>query len=199
MSAMNATNNRCGSKTEPSNNRVDSDDEFETFHDPMVDCVSCQEVKPKEETITVLCEHNYCDLCINELYRVASQDESLWPARCCQQIISLEDALHLLRADIYERYRKKSEEFSTDNRIYCCNTSCLAFVPSRFINGDKATCSICDAETCIICKAKAHDGIDCPEDPAVQSLMETAAREKYRQCPKCKRMIELDLGCFHMT
>ena len=181
------------------NTDADPNTESQVYDDPVVDCVSCQEAKPKDDTITALCNHNYCTVCINELFRLASQDESLWPVRCCQQTISLGDARHLLRLDVYEHYEKKSEEFSTVDRIYCCNMSCSALIPSRFIDGDKATCSVCDAKTCIICKSTAHDGGDCPDDPAVRSLMETAEKEGFRQCPECKRMIELDSGCFHMT
>ena len=160
-------------------------------------CVICRDEKPTGDTITAPCDHNYCTACINELFQFASRDESLWPASCCQKEIPLAHACRYLEHDICKHYEQQSKEFSSIDRTYCCNTACLIFMPSKCIDGDRATCASCHSKTCIICKSGAHDG-DCPDDPAVQSLMETAAKEGFRQCFNCKRMIELTLGCFHI-
>lgn len=52
--------------------------------------------------------------------------------------------------------------------------------------------------TCTVCKSVAHEN-DCPEDPALEGLMAAAAVAGYQQCYRCRRLVELALGCNHIT
>lgn len=166
--------------------------------DVLVACVSCDDEKINEDLLIAPCGDRYCSECINTLYEHASTDESLFPPRCCRMPIPMEDAVKFLNVEVYNRFQEIQEEFSTSDRIYCHKTDCAKFISPNLTDGDRAKCGQCNAVTCIICKTAAHEG-DCPEDPAVQSMMTASAQAGFRQCYQCRRMIELHVGCFHIT
>lgn len=168
------------------------------FYDPMIACTICGDAKAQDDLMAAPCDHKYCGECINELFSRAAKDESLFPPHCCHQEISLNHAESLLRRKIYERFQGVQEEFSTVNRTYCHNPDCNKFVSPKSVIGDRAKCEACQDITCTICKAAMHSG-DCPDDPAVRSMMKASADAGYRQCYSCNRMIELNFGCFHIT
>lgn len=160
-------------------------------------CVVCSDELRARPFITAPCGHHYCKTCIGQLYDLAMKDESLFPPRCCRQPIPLGIATRMLTSGQVQKFLEKSVEFSAPNRTYCHDTSCLAFIKPDNISGEKAMCA-CGALTCVICKAAAHEG-DCPKDPAYASLMAFAATEGYQTCRQCKRLVELAIGCNHMT
>lgn len=161
-------------------------------------CVACQEDKPKFDTTEVPCTHTYCRSCISELFGIALTDESLFPPRCCRQEITPESVTTFLSAALLRRFRSKAVELRTTNRTYCVWPTCSTFIPTGFISGDTATCPACEQKTCTICKNASHEG-DCPDDTALQSLLTTAAANGWQRCYSCKRMVELNVGCNHMT
>ncbi|XMA18656.1 hypothetical protein WAI453_011447 [Rhynchosporium graminicola] len=57
---------------------------------------------------------------------------------------------------------------------------------------------MCFTVTCKICKGPAHQH-DCPQDAATQQVLQLAAAEGWKRCAHCKRMIELKVGCNHIT
>ncbi len=59
---------------------------------PSLPCVSCGDATTKDDLMVDLCDHKYCTHCINELFTLCSKDESLFPPRCCQNKITLEQA-----------------------------------------------------------------------------------------------------------
>ena len=160
-------------------------------------CVSCADEFQARHLITVPCGDRYCKACIGQLYDLAMKDESLFPPRCCRQPIPLGIATQMLTGDQTQKFLEKEVEFGTPNRTYCHDISCQAFIRPDNISGEKAMCT-CGALTCVVCKAAAHEG-DCPEDPAYTSLMALATAEGYQTCRQCKRLVELSIGCNHMT
>ncbi|KAJ0461642.1 putative IBR domain, E3 ubiquitin ligase RBR family [Helianthus annuus] len=69
------------------------------------------------------------------------------------------------------------------------------------------TCYKCHSIFCINCRVPWHTNMNCEEykrrnpTPIVEEskLKNLAARNLWRQCIKCKHMIELAAGCYHMT
>ncbi|KAJ0579982.1 putative IBR domain, E3 ubiquitin ligase RBR family [Helianthus annuus] len=69
------------------------------------------------------------------------------------------------------------------------------------------TCYKCHGIFCINCRVPWHTNMNCEEykrrnpTPIVEEskLKNLAARNLWRQCIKCKHMIELVAGCYHMT
>ena len=171
-----------------------------TFREPAKTCVICEDQQTEhQEFLEVPCGDHYCTNCINRLFELATNDESLFPPRCCQEVISPEVTGRFLRWEVQKTFEEKVEEFSTLNRTCCHVTDCAKFISPTRIDGERAFCTVCPILKCTICKGPFHDGEDRPQDPAVQALMAFATVAGYQQCKSCKRMIELGIGWYHIT
>lgn len=160
-------------------------------------CHGCREWV-ESVTMTAPCGHPYCRECIIQWFSVAGEYESTPRPHCCGQPITLEDTGSLLSSDISEKFLAKAEEISSTNRIYCWDPECATFISPEAIDGHQGKCPSCRKSTCIVCKKEIHEG-GCFEDSPDQSIMTAAAEAGFMQCFKCKRMVELDKGCRHIT
>ena len=171
---------------------------LELTPDAVETCIICNDELPPEKTIQLPCEDRYCHDCLIRLFNASMRDESLFPPRCCEQI-PLSVVQHLLPPNFADTFQMRQVELSTPNRTYCADRHCSSFINPNKIEEDTGTCSFCWVQTCVICKGYAHHCGDCPQDPAVVSLMSLAAREGLKQCPSCTLMVELAFGCNHIT
>ncbi|CAN9380905.1 unnamed protein product [Alternaria alternata] len=99
---------------------------------------------------------------------------------------------------LFSRFVAKREELEMVDRTYCSNKTCSNWIRPASIVADTATCAECAQKTCVTCKNERHDGL-CPEDKDVKKLMGVAKAKRWQTCPKCKEMVELERGCFHIT
>ncbi|RYP15283.1 hypothetical protein DL765_005807 [Monosporascus sp. GIB2] len=168
---------------------------------------ACGDRKHFAEFARAPCGHEYCRGCLGRLFEDAMVDETLFPPRCCKQPILLHQNLVFLDADVARRFRSKAVEFSTPNRTYCHDRRCGAFVPpSRYVHDAEdggsvaatARCGECGARTCTACKGAAHVG-DCPHDVQLQQVIRLAREQGWQRCQNCWGMVELNMGCNHMT
>ncbi|CAI9776429.1 unnamed protein product [Fraxinus pennsylvanica] len=111
--------------------------------------------------------------------------------------------------------RIKEARVPVTERIYCPNSRCSTLMSKREalefsemkgkIGAGK--CIKCYQSFCVNCKVNWHENMSCydyksshiyscSEDAALDSL---AKKERWRQCKKCSNMIELAVGCFHIT
>lgn len=157
-------------------------------------CTSCMESHPEPRLIRALCGHEYCHDCIKSLYTTAMRDETLFPPKCCQQAIPTEQHSQILGSKLVSLFYAKQIEFSTEDRTYCHNAECGAFIKPC----DVGNCTSCAKRTCVSCKRIAHED-DCPQDTELQRVLEMAQQEGWRRCTKCNAMVELAHGCNHMT
>lgn len=162
-------------------------------------CVACTQSKPYFDVIAATCQHEYCRDCLQELFRASFTDESLFPPRCCRQDVALDQVSVLLNNELISEFERKRIEFGTTNRTYCAQATCSAFIPPAAINIHIGTCPECSSQTCTTCKLLAHHDMECPNDPALQALNELAQQSGWQKCPSCYRLVELDIGCNHMT
>lgn len=165
-------------------------------------CVACGDTKAFFDVARVPCDHEYCRECLANLFEASMRDESLFPPRCDGQPIPLDQVRFFLPVDLAREFEERSVELSTNNRVYCHDPRCSTFIPPpasvEHMEGDWLRCPSCDKTTCTICKAAAHAG-DCPDDTALQQLIDTAGDEQWQRCYQCHRFIELEQGCNHMT
>jgi len=163
-----------------------------------VECEACYE--DSEDTITLECEHDYCIDCIKVLFRDSMKDTTLFPPRCCKTEISLDRVQSLFTQEFLDAFALKKLEVTTPNPTYCAVRTCAQFIRPEFIKGETATCTVCDVETCTQCKGEAHpDTPYCPQDDAVQQLLQLSREKRWQQCFHCKQMIDLSSGCNHIT
>lgn len=159
------------------------------------DCVSCHD---SPGLVAVPCGHRYCAECVTQVIRNAMSDGTAFPPRCCRQEIPVADIRRHLDRDFVQEFEKKAIELRTDNPIYCFHPACSSFIPPEVVRGaDIAQCPECFRGTCTHCKAQEHRG-ECQQDEGLQQLLETATGEGWQRC-ECGRVIELGVGCNHMT
>lgn len=145
------------------------------------------------------CDHIWCRGCIVTSFEAAAHSESSWPPRCCSERIAVEAVQHFLDPELRVRFEVKSLEWSTTDRTYCHELRCSTFIPRDTIEGRRATCTVCQLNTCSICKAEYHDDTDVCSALQDHRLREEALRNEWQQCPGCQRLIELTHGCNHIT
>ena len=161
-------------------------------------CISCVSEKRLFEVVQTPCGHYYCQGCLQTLFELASTDETLFPPRCCREEIPLPTVKIYLPPPVVEFFEKKAIEFRTVDRTYCSQSTCSSFIDPSIIVGDEGTCHACGSTTCTLCKSEAHHGM-CPEDRMTQEILELALQEGWQRCYQCRRLVELDHGCNHMT
>ena len=161
-------------------------------------CCVCLEHYRHGDVTRLQCEHLYCHACLKGLFMRAINDESLFPPRCCRDIISIS----LVDAELSDNDRARFEdakiEFSTTERVYCSNSNCAKFIRPSLIKGDTVECGRCGSITCAMCKRASHTG-DCPLDTALQGTLALAQSQGWQRCFACRALVELDIGCNHMT
>ncbi|KAL2258808.1 hypothetical protein VTK26DRAFT_7732 [Humicola hyalothermophila] len=164
----------------------------------MVECASCGDKCPRFDVFRCPCSHDYCRECLESLFRLSMSDESLFPPRCCSKAIPFDSCRAWLSSDLAREFPAKKVEMETPNRTYCHRPACSAFIPPQHIAGEVATCTRCGETTCAVCKCASHAG-DCPHDPAAQALLRMAEENGWQRCYSCRRLVELNHGCYHMT
>ncbi|OCK75733.1 hypothetical protein K432DRAFT_255129, partial [Lepidopterella palustris CBS 459.81] len=168
-------------------------------------CSACMELKPRFDMLELGCKrigeedtHSYCRDCLQDLFESSVTDSTLFPPRCCGIPISLNTCSHFFTAAFMIRFEEKVEELSTPDPCYCSNKDCVKFIRPYHIRAGVALCPSCSHGTCALCKRPVHQGL-CPDDPSVKMLMDLAGTEKWQRCNNCNNMIELTIGCFHMS
>ena len=167
-------------------------------------CSACMEECARFDTLELECkrpgdtvQHAYCRSCLTDLLRTSLTDTTLFPPRCCGSRIPVAACIELCPPDLIKRYMEKEVELESPNPVYCSNRYCAKFIKPENMTADVATCLGCGEETCTTCKNPRHRGL-CPEDPTVQMLMDVAGQKRWQRCPKCRTMVELREGCYHM-
>jgi len=155
------------------------------------------------------CGDLYCNPCLRTWFEDALTDRSLFPLKCCKQLVREEIISRVMTEDEFAQAQQISEEAQCTNKMYCPNTCC-----SRFINIDKAeefldsellySCPSIDCNTrvCVVCKSCAHGGTSCEDNQrrcAVDEGAEALSAMGFQRCNKCKMFVELREGCNHIT
>lgn len=171
---------------------------MEREREPPLTCVVCQEESRFIQKAPVACGHAYCRDCIQDLFHRSFKDESLFPPKCCGDILDPSAMRLLLSAEIIINYEKRKVELEDPNRTYCVVKTCSKYIPRANIYQDRAICPTCSTQTCALCKSAWHAG-DCPADRGLQQVLANANREGWQRCSACRAMIDLSMGCNHIT
>jgi hypothetical protein len=161
-------------------------------------CTACLESFKKSETFSGKCGHAFCNACLRTMFLMATQDEQLYPPRCCSEPVKPKSLLQILDFDQIRAFDEKAIEYSAKDRLYCSEPTCSKFIPKTAIKHEIATCPACKKQTHELCRSPVHPGIDCPMDQALQSLLKLAKDNKWKRCPKCHAMVSLTSGCAHI-
>jgi len=172
------------------------------------------------------CGHRFCFSCMKEHVKVKLLHGMLpaCPQDGCTKKLTVEGSKIFLSPQLLEIMvqRVREGQIPPSQKIYCPYPKCSALMSlsevihpmqessSKYTVADIATlrkCVKCRGSFCISCKVPWHDRMTCnqykmrypharPDDARIQNL---ARRCSWRQCVRCKHMIELAEGCYHMT
>ncbi|KAK6496447.1 hypothetical protein TWF481_002465 [Arthrobotrys musiformis] len=171
------------------------------------ECVSCTDMFPVTEIITLDCDHKFCEGCLNMMVMTASQQESTMPPKCCSIKVRPNVIKRVLKTDEDKiHFSRKIIEYDTmvEKRLFCPRRKCGAFIPYHPRKDQESplvgTCQKCGKKACRICKGKAHKHTeDCPEDIGLNAVIGLSKDNGWKRCYRCRAMIELNYGCNHMT
>ncbi|KAF2134354.1 ariadne RING finger [Dothidotthia symphoricarpi CBS 119687] len=163
-------------------------------------CSACTDRFPRAHMITAKCSHRYCTACIKHLFMRSTNDESLYPPRCCKQEIPLALVSKHMNPEELATFQLARVEHATVNKTYCSDHACGEFIiPDNIEPGThRATCTKCGTTTCSICKNGVHAG-DCPDDESLRQTREMARVLGWQACYSCNRVVQLRSGCNHIT
>jgi hypothetical protein len=167
------------------------------------ECVICQDPIFGAE-VRAPCGHFYDIGCITDLFQSATRDESLYPPRCCRQNIPLPQVRSHLTQTVLSEFTLKAREFGTMKRVYCVAPTCSRFLGplhEGFLS-KVYTCPApaCTMMTCGKCRGR-YEGFThfCTPDAETEQVLTLSRVSGWARCPGCAQMIELNMGCFHMT
>ncbi|KAG2152103.1 hypothetical protein BD769DRAFT_1342703, partial [Suillus cothurnatus] len=110
---------------------------------------------------------------------------------------------HLTR-ELLAEFTLKAQEFGTLKRVYCVAPTCSRFLGplhegffTKVFTCPSPTCGI---TTCGSCRGR-HEGFShrCTPDADTEQVLTLSRASGWARCPGCAQMIELNMGCFHMT
>ncbi|GAA5892819.1 hypothetical protein JCM8208_004096 [Rhodotorula glutinis] len=165
------------------------------------ECIACTDTFPASELVRVPCKdrHSYCGGCIHDLFVAATKDESLFPPRCDGAEIPLDLVKrHLSQQELFD-YTRKAAEFSTPKRLYCAVATCSTFLGAASGVQVAVQCPTCQRSTCAGCKGLWHGPFGvCGASPDADAARALEREFQFKQCPSCKRVVELESGCHHI-
>ncbi|KAF3116281.1 hypothetical protein TWF569_000346 [Orbilia oligospora] len=159
-------------------------------------CNICNETYQNYAVFTLKCKHRYCVECLRDhILHAFGQPGSELP-RCCGEALPLTYAGEVLMESELNQLMDRRDAQESSKQISCAG--CKKDLLQGSIKDNSAYCIDCAKFTCIHCAKDLHDGI-CPEDKDMAMLLETAKNEGWSKCGKCNHLVELTIGCFHMT
>ncbi|CAE6409214.1 unnamed protein product [Rhizoctonia solani] len=184
-------------------------------------CVVCFEqgahVRFAARSPTIMCQHGatVCVSCFEQHILIAIHKSRTVDIRCphegCGKMLEYQDIYCSVRdwgmLAYYEQLLIRREMGSTEQFVWCKNPICTSGQvhkpgPSQPI----VTCNTCRQRSCYIHDRPWHEGLSCAEfDIKLRKYEEqdlatrTYLVKNTKSCPKCKRKIERNGGCDHMT
>ncbi|KAF9528770.1 hypothetical protein CPB83DRAFT_298045 [Crepidotus variabilis] len=173
-------------------------------HVKKVNCTICDDSVTTTSALETSCGHYYCRGCIREHADLMTRDETLYPLRCCKAPIEHNKVFPFLSLALRKQFEAKNVEFSVppNNRIYCCSPTCSAFLgATTAYEGVKGLrCGKCQTVTCPRCKQSYHPNERaCSDNTSALEVRELARTQGWQTCPGCHAIVELNIGCYHMT
>ncbi|KAG6475846.1 hypothetical protein ZIOFF_065076 [Zingiber officinale] len=176
-------------------------------------CGICFENYPRDRMTSAACGHPFCHTCWRGYISTSISDgPGCLMLRCpdpsCGAAVG-QDMIDLLAThedkEKYSRYLLRS--YIEDNRKtkWCPAPGCEFAVEYIIGSGSFDVCCNCSYGFCWNCTEEAHRPVDC--DTVAKWILKNSAESENmnwilansKPCPKCKRPIEKNQGCMHIT
>ncbi|CAB4282890.1 unnamed protein product [Prunus armeniaca] len=184
-------------------------------------CLICFEETPIAQMFPIgTCYHKYCLSCMKRHVEVNLQNGIVaqCPHKRCKCEVNIETCKIFLSRKLADIMIQRIKECSipATEKVYCAFPRCSALMSkkevlehtkSSFASVGGRKCMKCHRLFCINCKVPWHYDMNCYDyqrsetySLAEEQLLKSLAMKKlWRQCSKCKHMVELDSGCCHVT
>ncbi|KAH7571288.1 hypothetical protein ACOSP7_013702 [Xanthoceras sorbifolium] len=176
-------------------------------------CGICFETYPCDRLHTAACGHPFCNICWAGYIGTAINDgPGCLMLRCpdpsCSATVG-QDMINLLASneDKEKYYRYFIRSYVEDNRTtkWCPAPGCDYAVDFDVGSGNFDVTCRCSHSFCWNCTEEAHRPVDC--DTVAKWVLKNSAESENmnwilansKPCPRCKRPIEKNQGCMHMT
>lgn len=186
-------------------------------------CVICLEETHVDKMFGVAgCLHTYCFSCMKQHVEVKLLHGIIpkCPHEGCTSELNINRCERFLTPKLIEIMKQRLKEASipSTDKVYCPYPRCSELMSksqaSNYARKEavqdrvfgERKCVKCNGFFCVNCEVPWHYNMRCKEykrlnpspseDTKLKSL---ASRNLWRQCVKCKHMIELAEGCYHMT
>ncbi|XP_042007095.1 probable E3 ubiquitin-protein ligase ARI8 [Salvia splendens] len=178
-----------------------------------VSCGICFERYTINKLRTLACSHLFCDTCWKAYISTSINDGPgclvlRCPEPCCGAALGQDMIDKLASHEDKEKYRRYLlRSYVEDSRKikWCPAPGCDSAVEYVVGSGSYDVTCNCSYSFCWNCAEEAHRPVDC-ETVAKWVLKNSAESENMnwilansKPCPKCKRPIEKNQGCMHMT
>ncbi|KAL8231262.1 hypothetical protein R6Q57_001040 [Mikania cordata] len=194
---------------------VDLAVKFPQTDEKIVDCGICFDSISKHDTATCGCDHSFCKACWRSYVSTAIDDgPGCLNLRCPEPSCDAAVGPDMINVLATANQRKRYELFLL--RTYVESNKMIKWCPGPgcdyaiefdddFETGSYDVSCFCKYGFCWKCMEDAHRPLDC-ETVAKWVLKNNAEAENTnwilaytKPCPKCKRSIEKNHGCMHMT
>ncbi|KAL3718839.1 hypothetical protein ACJRO7_003878 [Eucalyptus globulus] len=187
-------------------------------------CVICFEDKSVTEMFSVEeCLHRYCFTCMKRHVEAKLLDGVMikCPHDGCNSEVKIDSCGGFLEPNVISIMSQRMKEASVPvtERVYCPNPRCstlmskqevLEYSRSAFVGAERSgarNCMKCQFFFCVDCKVPWHYNMTCYEyqmsnatATAGDAQLKSLARKRlWRECVKCKNLVELAEGCYHIT
>ncbi|XP_058094123.1 probable E3 ubiquitin-protein ligase ARI8 [Magnolia sinica] len=176
-------------------------------------CGICFENYPRNTMNAAACGHQFCSACWTGYISTSINDgPGCLMLRCpdptCGSAVG-QDMINILASDEdkekYSRYLLRSYIEDNKKTKWCPAPGCEYAVDFVMGGGSYDVCCNCSYSFCWNCTEEAHRPVDCGT-VAMWILKNSAESENMnwilansKPCPKCKRPIEKNQGCMHIT
>ncbi|KAJ6866131.1 E3 ubiquitin-protein ligase ARI7 isoform X1 [Populus alba x Populus x berolinensis] len=176
-------------------------------------CGICFESFPRNKIISASCGHPFCNTCWSGYISTTINDgPGCLMLRCpdpsCRAAVG-QDMINLLAPDEdkekYSRYLLRSYVEGNRKTKWCPAPGCEYAVDFAAGSGSFDVSCLCSHSFCWNCVEEAHRPVDC--GTVEKWILKNSAESENmnwilansKPCPKCKRPIEKNQGCMHMT
>ncbi len=151
--------------------------------------------------------HRYCRTCHATHLTAALAEQRGTPLTCmsqrCTAQYSHADALRLLSASDVARFVALERRWKAGDKLrFCARPNCGHEHTQVNAGEPRFVCTRCGAANCAVCRTLWHSGLTCakfqalPEQmrsPEDAHLLKLAQKNGWRQCPRCKNMVDKNL------
>ncbi|KAL9343067.1 hypothetical protein Peur_063498 [Populus x canadensis] len=176
-------------------------------------CGICFESFPRNKIVSASCGHPFCTTCWSGYISTTINDGPgclmlRCPDPCCRAAVG-QDMINLLAPDEdkekYSRYLLRSYVEGNRKTKWCPAPGCEYAVDFAAGSGSFDVSCLCSHSFCWNCVEEAHRPVDC--GTVEKWILKNSAESENmnwilansKPCPKCKRPIEKNQGCMHMT